>query len=312
MKFNISIISVLLFFTVIFFKIGIPVYTYADAYLSEDRVYYGADSYTVDYDKKVIHALGHAFFRKQQKTIHADKILIHYAKDEKKAFFFNNVVIKNRADGSQIHGNYGEARFKEDFYYIEGDAIYFDEKRTISSRRIEAIKDENYIFLDNVQYSDEKYIIKASSLNISDDTAVFRSKTHAVDIESGDSAFCDTITYFQGSEDVIFQDRVLYIEKDGKMENDSLVVESEVMRYYHDKEMFVLLGDVYMMNGDYTLRSSIVKYFREKSILEAVGDIVVYDGDKYIYCNNLEFNVDTKKIVFFNSTKGIFKPKVED
>ena len=110
MKLSISTISVLLFFTVIFFKIGIPVYTYADAYLSEDRVYYGADSYTVDYDKKVIHALGHAFFRKQQKTIHADKILIHYAKDEKKAFFFNNVVIKNRADESQIHGNYGEAK----------------------------------------------------------------------------------------------------------------------------------------------------------------------------------------------------------
>jgi len=34
----------------------------ADAYLAEDKIYYGADSYSINYEKEIITARGHAFF----------------------------------------------------------------------------------------------------------------------------------------------------------------------------------------------------------------------------------------------------------
>ena len=280
----------------------------ADAYLSEDRVYYGADTYTVDYEKKVINAVGHAFFRKETRRVDADRIVIHYEENRKVAYCYGNVVLGDRRDGSRIDGNYAEARFREDFYFIEGDAVYSDEKRRINAQRIESWKEEGYRFLDDVRYNDGTYVITAASLHVNDDTALFRGETHAEHIESKDSIRCDEITYSLSSEDVTFQGRALYIEGAGEKEENTLVIRSDVMRYFRDGDLFVLIGNTFMLNGSYSIRASVVRYRRTGKVLEAEGDVVVWDTDKYVYCNNLDYDVNTDRVVFFKEVKGIFSP----
>ena len=43
-----------------------------DAYLSENDIYYGADSYQINYEKEIITAEGHAFFKKDSKLLTAN------------------------------------------------------------------------------------------------------------------------------------------------------------------------------------------------------------------------------------------------
>jgi lipopolysaccharide assembly outer membrane protein LptD (OstA) len=259
----------------------------ADAYLAEDKVYYGADSFSVDYEQKIITAVGNAYFKKETRRVDADRIVIHYAVDRKIAYFYGNVIIVDETDKSRIDGNYAEARFRDDYYFVEGNTVYSDEKRRVTSRRIESRKDEGYNFIDEVRYSDGTYAIASSLLHVKDDVALFKGDAHAV----------------------TFQDRVLYIQREGEGDDNSLVIQSDVMRYFRDGDLFVLIGNVYMLNGSYTVRASVVRYRREEKLLEAVGDIVVWDGDKYVYCNNLEYNVDTDSVLFFKEVKGVFRPK---
>jgi lipopolysaccharide assembly outer membrane protein LptD (OstA) len=278
----------------------------ADAFLSDDKVYYGADSYSVDYEKKIVNAVGHAFFRKEKRRVDADRIVIHYAENRKTAYCYGNVVLSNSADGSKVTGDYAEARYREEYYFMEGDAVYSDGERRIAARRIESRKDEEYFFQDDVRYKDDSYAISAASLSVTNDTALFKGDTAAVHIESGDSVSCDEIIYDQPSEDVTFSGRALYIEHEG---DNSLVIRSDVMRYFKDTDLFVLVGNVSMMNGSYTLRASVARYRRTKKLLEAEGDIVVWDGKKYVYSDNLEYDVRTDRVVFFKEVRGVFSPK---
>jgi lipopolysaccharide assembly outer membrane protein LptD (OstA) len=286
-----------------------PSKVYSEAFLSEDRVYYGADTYTVDYDKKIINAVGNAYFRKQTRRIDADRIIIHYAENKKIAYFYDNVVLVNKADDSILTGNYGEARFREEFYYLEGDTEYSDDKRTITAQKVEAQEGEGYTFFNDVHYSDNDYMITALLLTIEKVKATFKKNVHFQQIETKDSVYCDELTYFLEEGNVIFHDRVLYIEEEDKKSEDSLVIKSRIMRYFREYDMFLLLGDVFILNDIYTLRSSVVRYYKEDQILDATGDIVVFDGEKYIYCNKLEYHVNKKKVFFYNTVKGVFKQK---
>ena len=45
----------------------------ADAYLAEDRIYYGADSYNINYKDEVINAKGNAYFRRANLSIRASR-----------------------------------------------------------------------------------------------------------------------------------------------------------------------------------------------------------------------------------------------
>lgn len=284
---------------------------HADAYLSEDRVYYGADTYTVDYDEKVINAVGRAYFRKEKRRIDADRIVIHYAPNRKTAYFYGNVILTDERSGSRITGRYAEAKFREDFYFIEGETVYRDEDRTIVSRRIETKEGEGYRFIDDVRYTDGIYEITASALHVTDDTALFKGRTRAVHLESRDSVDCDEILYQLESEDVTFSGDALYIEKEGSDEDNTLVIRSDVMRYFNEGDLFVLVGDVMMMNGSYNLRSSVVRYYRSRKQVEASGDIVVWDGRKYVYSNRLEYDVSRDRVLFFTEVRGVFKPSAE-
>jgi lipopolysaccharide export system protein LptA len=290
---------------------SLPYIASAQAYLAEDRVHDGADTYTVDYEKKIIQAVGHAFFRKQKRRIDADRIIIYYAEDKKIAYFYDNVVLTNEADGSVLTGNYAEARFREEFYYIEGDTVYRDDKRTITSQKAEAKEGEGYTFIDNVRYSDGTYVITASSLHIGDVQALFKENVHALQVKSGDNVYCDELTYFVEQGNMSFHNRVLYIEGNDEKGGDSLVVKSHEIRYFHDDDMFILIGDVYILTDKYTLRSSLVRYYKGTQVLKATGDIVVFDGEKYVYCNNLEYYIDEKRALFYNSARGIFKQKTK-
>ncbi|UCB47222.1 MAG: hypothetical protein JSV25_07375 [Spirochaetota bacterium] len=287
----------------------LPYTCFSEAFLSEDRVYYGADTYTVDYDKEIIHAVGNAYFRKQKRRIDADKIIIHYAENKKIAYFYDNVVLVNKEDGSVLTGAYGEARFREEFYYLEGDTEYSDDKRTITSRKVEARDDKGYTFFDDVHYSDSNYVITALLLTIEEVKASFKKDVHLQQIETRDSVYCDELTYFLEEGNVIFHDRVLYIEAEDEKTEDSLVIKSRIMRYFQDHDMFLLLGDVFILNDVYTLRSSVVRYYKKDQILDATGDVVVFDGEKYVYCNKLEYHVKKKKVIFYNTVKGVFNQK---
>jgi lipopolysaccharide assembly outer membrane protein LptD (OstA) len=280
---------------------------HADAYLTEDRVYYGADTYTVDYDEKVVNAVGRAFFRKEKRRVDADRIVIHYAPNRKIAYFYGNVILTDERNRSRITGRYAEAKFREDFYFIEGETSYRDDKRSITSRRIETKEGEGYRFIDNVRFNDGTYEITASALNVTDDIAVFEKGTHAVHLKSHDSIDCDKISYMLESEDVTFTGEALYIEREGSEEENTLVIRSDVIRYFNEGDLFVLVGDVLVMNGLYTLRSSVVRYHRSKRLVEASGDIVVWDGKKYVYCNNLEYDVSTDRVLFLTDVRGVFR-----
>ena len=278
---------------------------YADAYLSEDRVYYGADSYTIDYDREIIYAKGNAFFNKENRIVNAEKIEIYYSKTEKRALFYNNVIIQNRAQKSRIHGNYAEAIYNEEIYTIQGDAVYIDEDRTIKAQRIETLRGVDTVFYDDVEYTDGIYEIGSSTLHITDDTARFKTDVEAQNMETGDIIYCDSFTYFLDSGNIIFQGNVLYFQKEKKGEKDPLIMKAELLRYFHENDIFLFLGDVLILSGDLTIRTSIARYLRDKGTLEATGDIVVQDRENFIYCNNVNYDIQTKKVVYFNFVRGV-------
>lgn len=281
---------------------------YGDAYIAEDRIYYGADSYTVDYEKEIIYAEGHAYFKKQSRWVNADRIKIYYSKEEKKALFYNNVHLKDNSDNSEIQGSYAEAFFKEDRYVVVGEAVYKDELRLIKASRIERVQDDVTTFYENVEYIDDSYRINSVTLQINKGNARFQSNVEALDRETGDTIYCDSITYFNETENIVFQEDVIYNqnEEDGE---DSLIIKSDALRYFSESDTFILLGDVLILREDIMMRSSLAKYIRLKDTLEASGEIIVNEGDNYIYCNRAKYDMKTKKLEYSNSVRGIFNQR---
>ncbi len=133
-----------LIFTLIFFALAY--HLYADAYLAEDRIYYSADSYKIDYESEIIYANGHASFRKEDKIVNADRIVIYYAKGQKRAQLFNNVVVLNEIDNNRISGEYGEVLYNEDIYTVKGNTVYTDEEIEITSDTVSTYKGEESMF----------------------------------------------------------------------------------------------------------------------------------------------------------------------
>ncbi len=278
---------------------------FADAYISEDKVYYGADSYTIDYEREIIYAKGHAYFKKEDRRVQADRIKIYYSRDKKKAEFFNNVWVQDLTQLSEIRGDYGKALFKEDTYIIEGNAVYTDEKRTVSAQRIQRLKDQRILFSEGVMYSDGTYEIKASKLDISGNTAEFTSNVGALHLESGDIVYCNSLTYFADLENVTFQGEVLYLQKKEQEGKDALVMRANGVRYFKDQDVFLLLGDVLILTERFTMSTSVARYMRNKRKLESTGDIVVSERTNYIYCNRVSYDEQTKRIIYFNTVQGI-------
>jgi len=304
-------IDFLIKLTIIYFIFLLTsLYSYSDAYLSEDRVYYGANSYTVDYEKEVIYANGNAYFKKGSKIVNANRITIYYSENAKKAYFFKDVIIKNFDDNSKITGKYAEAKFNEDYYIIEGKTLYTKDSLSISSKQIESKKNGTYNFSGDVIYNDESYEIKSQDLSIDRKVSEFKNSVVAIDINSKDTIFSDFMKQLSDSGNIEFHGRVLYLQNsggnDGNEENNLLVINSENAKYFKEKDVYILQGDVYITDGINTLCASIARYYRSENILNAIGNVVLFDKEKYVYCSNINFDLNTKKIIFYTDVRGIF------
>ncbi len=286
---------------------GVMYTLYADAYLAEDKIYYGADSYFVNYDDEIIKAKGHAYYRRGFNEVSASEIIIYYSDEIKKAYFYNNVLVKDKEEKAEIRGNYGEAHFKKDYYFVDGNAVYTDTFRTIRSRKIESNRGAYFLFSDNVVFDDQDIRIHSNSLEIDEhDNAYFTDDITAVFLNTGDDLYCGLIKYSINTGDSEFQNDVVYIQKENDGE-DTLIVKAENAKYFHKGNYFLLMDDVYILTKEYSISSSMVKYYRDIGIVESFGETVMHDGRRTVYSNNMKLNLDEKKVVFFGPVKGVFR-----
>lgn len=280
----------------------------ADAYLADDRIYYGADTYNINYKEEIITARGNAYFRKGSASVFATRIVIHYGENEKRAFFFNKVRLLDKEAAYELRGDYGEGYFKDDFYIVTGNVIFIDGERRILAGRAETMSLDDFYFTEEVTYSDESVTIRSQRLDLSEeDSALFQDDVHAVFAENGDELYCRTLTHFFKTGNDEFRDDVIYIQKESGNEDDEpLIIKAELVQYYHDDDFFLLMDSVYATNGSYSLKGPMVKYFRDQQVLESIGSTVIHDGQRTIYCDRLSLNVAEGEIAFFGSIQGVF------
>ncbi len=276
----------------------------AEDVTSEAKIMYGGDSYTVDYDREIIYARGNAYFTKQNQRVNADRIEIYYAEDKQMALFFGNVVFLDQLQSSRIEGERGEVFFLSDLYGIEGNAVYSDERARIKAERIESLRGELTTFQGNVDYTDGSYKITADSLQIGDESR-FRTGVEAIDLDTGDSIYCDSVDYFHGSENITFNGDVVYLQKKSEEREDPLVIKADALRFFSAENTYLLLGNVLVLGREIQVRSSTVRYIKEADRLEATGEVVVQDRKNSIYCDTLVYDVKTRKMVYSDAVKGI-------
>ncbi len=289
-------------FTLVFF--ALTFHLYADAFLAEDRIYYSADSYKIDYEDEIIYANGHASFRKEDKEVYADRIVIYYAKGQKWAQLFNNVVVLNEIDNNRISGDYGEVLYNEDIYTVKGNTVYTDEEIEITSDAVSTYKGEESMFSGDVRYIDSNYEITAPVLSIVNDIATFKKESEALHLESGDMIYCDTISINTNTGDAVFLERVLYVQEEEEGE-DALLIRSDTVRYFQESNTYIFLGNVFVLNKDFSVQSTVARYMSDAGILKASGDIVLQEDEKYTYCNNANYDENTEKTVLYNKVNGI-------
>jgi hypothetical protein len=234
--------------------------------------------------------------------------VIHYAESEKKAFFFNNVRIREKDRGYELQGDYGEAFFSDDYYVVTGNVIFADGKRRVHAGRLESVRFDDFRFSDDVSYRDESVTIQSQTLDLrEDDSALFQDDVHALFTESGDELYCRVLTHFIETGNSEFREDVIYIQKEtGADDEPPLVIKAEMAQYFHDTDLFLLMDGVYATDGKYSLRGPMVKYFREFKVLESIGSTVVHDGTRTIYCDRMQLDVDEREMAFFGSIRGVF------
>ena len=306
----------------------LPVQLRADAYLSEDKVYYGADSYTVDYDKEIVHAKGRAFFRKGDRSVFSDRIVIYYGKQEKRALFYDNVIVKDMKSGYTITGERAEARFGQDYYRIEGNSMFEDEARSVRSSVIELSAEGDLLFSGGVRYSDARYEVGAPLLRLREGSAQFEKGSgeavEALEKESGDRIYCDSLRFDERSGDLIFSGDVLFfqgdkerkaspnksasLEKSGSPKNSAslFVIRAEEIRYLREGDTFYISGNVYLSDGSLSLGAPEAEYSRTEGVLTVRGGATMREGARTVSSASMRIELDTKRLIFFDEAKGVF------
>ncbi len=278
---------------------------FADAYLAEDKIYYGADSYSINYDDEIITARGHAFFRKGDVTVYARKIVIRYADQEKHAFLYRDVRVENSAQNFTITGDYGEARYLEEYYFVEGNGEFRDSERSIEAVKIESKGWEQYTFSESVVYTGRDVRVTAQTLRVDErNIAHFYGNVHTLFLDSGDEIYCEKIRYFSDTGSSEFHGDVLYIQKENEDRKHTLVVRSGTMRYNSDSHVLILIKDVYMMNGEYTVYAPLARYDMEQGLFRTMGDTIVRKDRDTVYCKGLVSEVGTVELT--GSIQGVF------
>ena len=280
----------------------------ADAYLAEDRIHYGADSYNVNYKDEVINATGNAYFRRGNTSVRASRIVIYYGPNEKRALFFDKVRLHDEETDYRLSGDYGESYFKDDTYIIKGNVRYFDGERQITAGKAETKGLEEISITEDVTYSDENLSITSQRLDLwQDEKAIFHDDVHTVFNEMGDEVFCRRLSYYFETGNQEFRDDVLYIQRDRVNEKgDPFIIRAEMVRYDDEKDIFLLLDSVFATDGKYSLRGVLVKYFRDREMLESVGSTIINDGRRTVYCDRLFLDLPSSDVSFIGSIQGVF------
>jgi lipopolysaccharide assembly outer membrane protein LptD (OstA) len=294
----------------------VPALTRADAYLSEDKVHYGADSYTIDYDKETVHAKGHAFFRKGEKSVTSDRIVIYYDKQEKRALFYDNVVVKDLNSGYRITGERAEARFAQEYYRIEGNSVFESETRNVRSSVIEQRGEGEFLFSGGVRYFDDRYEVGAPLLRLRKGSAQFEKGSgeavEALEKESGDRIYCDSLLFDERSGDLIFSGDVLFFQGEKergaslKKSASLLVIRAEEIRYLREGDIFYISGNVYLSDGSLSLGAPEAEYSRSDGVLTARGGAIMREGARTVSSASMRIELDTKRLIFFDEAKGVF------
>ncbi len=280
----------------------------ADAYLAEDHIYYGADSYNINYKEEVINARGNAYFRKGKTSVYASRIVIYYGENEKKALFFDKVRVHDAETDYELSGDYGEGYFKDDYYIITGNVRFIDGERHIVAERAEMKSLEDISMTEDVAYSDEDVTIRSQRLDLrKNERALFQDDVHAVFTEMGDEVFCRKLTYFFNTGNQEFRDDVMYIQRDRmNEEGNPLIIKAELVQYDSEDDFFLLMDSVYATDGRYSLRGAMVKYFRDREVLESFGNTVINDGLRTVYCDRLFLDLPNSDVSFIGSIQGVF------
>jgi lipopolysaccharide assembly outer membrane protein LptD (OstA) len=300
----------------------VPAISRADAYLSKDKVHYGADSYTVDYDKEVVHAKGHAFFRKGARTVFSDRIVIYYGSQEKKALFYDHVVINDQDGGYRITGERAEARFAQEYYRIEENSVFEDDARTVRSAVIEQRGEQDILFSGEVRYSDARYEVSAPLLQLHEGTALFErgsgAGVEALEGESGNRVYCDSIRYSERSGDLLFSGNVIFFQGEKTQSSGSesggtsqkggapFVLMAEEIRYLREGDTFYLYGNTYISDGSLSMSAPEAEYSRASGVLTAKGGTTLREGARMVRSASMRIELDTKRLMFFDEAKGVF------
>jgi len=289
-----------------------PVYLLnAEAYLSEDMIYYGGDTFTIDYSKEIIYAKGNAFFRRGEKTVRAKRIVIYYSKDQKRAELFNDVIVVDRTENITIRGEYGEAFYLQGIYRIQRKAGFKDPKKEITSDLIETKKDSYTRFEGNVNYEDNNYTITAPLLTISEGTAIFSSGVSALGKNTDDRLYCDSIIYLLDSGKTTFQGDVLLIQGNNNDNHEKPLIMAGVIKYLPEEESYILLENVFIRTPDTAIKAPVVSYFREKGYMHAYGGVSIHQQGRDIYSGDVEYYSETENVVLYGMAEGVFKPEIQ-
>jgi hypothetical protein len=286
----------------------LPVQPRADAYLSEDKVYYGADSYTVDYDKEIVHAKGRAFFRKGDRSVFSDRIVIYYGKQEKRALFYDNVVVKDMKSGYTVTGERAEARFS-DYYRIEKFNVRDEAQRAIVRHR----RRRRGPLLGRF-YSDARYGVGAPPQLLKEARSSKKGQECVEALEGERRQICCDSSLDERSGDLIFQATSLFRvirekaspNKGASLEKADRPKKRLAFRDPGREIRYLREGDAFTYRK--CLPSAACPSARPRPVFEVEEFITVRRSDRREECalsqREHENRTDTKRLIFSTRRRG--------
>jgi lipopolysaccharide assembly outer membrane protein LptD (OstA) len=311
-----------------------PAASHADAYLSEDKVRYGADSYTVDYDREIVTAKGRAYFVKGGRSVYSDRIVIYYGRSEKRALFSGNVLVKDQEGAYRVTGERGESRLTRDYYRIEGNAALESGARVVRASAIERREDGELLFTGDVRYTDPRYDVSAPLLRVQGGSALFeKGPAQAVEVletASGSRVYCDSMRYDEMSGDLLFSGDALFLQggggskpageadagrKYGAAPGESasprnsasiFVIRAGEIRYLREFDTFYLYGSVYAFDDSMSLSAQEAEYARAERVLSAKGGATLREGERTVSSSRVRIELDTRRVMLYGDAEGVF------
>ena len=286
--------------------IMLPVkYLFGDAYLAEENIHYGADSYKINYEKEIITARGNAYFKKGNKLILADKIVIFYSKDISKAECFGNVILKDKDNNSIIRGHYGFVKYSQKLYYLSGNVSYSREDVSISSDKLFYYSKENlYIFQDNVFYKNDNYSITSDKLEIDINKAEFYGEVVLVNNEKSEILSSRYMEYSLKDDNSLFKGNVIY--QSSSPENLFLVY-ADAIEFMKDLNTYYLINNVFIISNSYRINADFMVYDKNKDYLKAIGNVIARNKKFQVRGDTYTIDNINKEIDVLREVRGVYK-----